>query len=414
LKALISVVGFLLVAAILVGIGYPYYALFGDLYSIPSRFQPITTATSDPAFVLELLKIALPSCAFITALYALYSKDARLRASGEQLFFSLLFFVGSTLLFVVALVMSKASLPNSRGVVMTGVVTYTAILLYVAGIAFLLLRVFLPTYNQLYNLKATKAIRNLKPIRWLRRKLWEKPKRYEFQVKPRQPGEFLSALKDGLSARETDRLKNGGAILLTGTPTLRYLDLVAQLVRERLGLKETVNYVCAHRPPGELWHEMQTSVAEEHRKAFVFIDAYSPNFAFTDDIHRETLEQLKGSGVEQVRAKSLAGLHSATNDAFNLIKDLAHEAGRPDERAPMLMIYDHTSVLCDMESVEQFSVFWRHVIPSERAYKMLTLIVEDDATPNNRTDVLRQLVDVVLEVSLETRDDGDFVVVAKQ
>jgi hypothetical protein len=400
-------------------VAQPYSSLVKDFSSNPAATQPsaaqftgahpITLAASEPAFILELLKIALTTCAFITALYALYSKDARLRASGELLFFSLMFFIGSTFLLVVAIVMTKANPTGTRELASTGFVTYTAILMYVAGVASLIFMVFLPTYNQLYNLKTNKPIRNLKPIRWIRVKLgWDK-KRYELHVKPRAAGEFLSILSGILSANEVDQLRRGGAILLTGVPTLRYLEPISQLVLERMNLKETVNYVCTHRPPGELWTALAAIGAQDFRSAFVFIDAYSPNFAFTDDIHRDRLEQLGGKGVKRVCAKSLAGLHTATNLAFNLIKGIAVQAGTPEERAPMLMIYDHTSVLCDLESIEQFAVFWRHVIPSERAYGMLTVIIEDDATPKPRTDVLRQLVDVVIKLALEVAPESNNV-----
>jgi hypothetical protein len=78
------------------------------------------------------------------------------------------------------------------------------------------------------------------------------------------------------------------------------------------------------------------------------------------------------------------------------------------------MVYDHTSVLYDLESVEQFSVFWRHVIPSERAYGMLTLIIEDEATPKPRTDILRQLVDVVVKITLEGQGDDVSIKLTKE
>jgi hypothetical protein len=146
----------------------------------------------------------------------------------------------------------------------------------------------------------------------------------------------------------------------------------------------------------------------------LFIDAYSPNFAFTDDIHRERLDELQQAGVKLVSARSLADLHTATNRAFKLIKALAVKAGTPGVRAPMVMVYDHTSVLYDLESVEQFSVFWRHVIPSERAYGMLTLIIEDEATPKPRTDILRQLVDVVVKITLEGQGDDVSIKLTKE
>jgi hypothetical protein len=143
---------------------------------------------------------------------------------------------------------------------------------------------------------------------------------------------------------------------------------------------------------------------QRRRRGLVFIDAYSPSFAFTDDIQRENDKRLTAEGVSYVKAHAFAGLHTAVNSAFHIIKRKAREDGTLLRR-PHVMIYTHTSALCDFESVEQFRVFWRHVIPSERSYGMATFIIEDEHAGDDILGPLKQRVDFV--VSYARTDEGD-------
>ena len=86
--------------------------------------------------------------------------------------------------------------------------------------------------------------------------------------------------------------------------------------------------------------------------------------------------------------------------AFNIIKKNEHARSK-NVRRPMVMVYAHVSALCDFESVEQFRVFWRRVIPSERSYGMLTFILEDELSGEEILNPLRQLVDFVLKASTD-------------
>jgi hypothetical protein len=68
-----------------------------------------------------------------------------------------------------------------------------------------------------------------------------------------------------------------------------------------------------------------------------------------------------------------AGMHSASSRAFNTIK----EQMGCNYRQPTLVIYEDSYALTDLESVEQYRIFVRHVLPSERMWDgMLTVFLE--------------------------------------
>jgi hypothetical protein len=68
-----------------------------------------------------------------------------------------------------------------------------------------------------------------------------------------------------------------------------------------------------------------------------------------------------------------AGMHSAASRAFNVIqKQVGHE-----QRRPTLVIYEGAYALSDLESPEQYRIFVRHVMPSERLWDgMFTVFLE--------------------------------------
>ena len=59
--------------------------------------------------------------------------------------------------------------------------------------------------------------------------------------------------------------------------------------------------------------------------------------------------QLDANGVACVTAKRFAGLHTAVNQAFKIIKRKEKEQKGKQIRRPSVMVYDRTSSLCDIE-----------------------------------------------------------------
>jgi hypothetical protein len=109
-------------------------------------------------------------------------------------------------------------------------------------------------------------------------------------------------------------------------------------------------------------------------KQIVVIDAYTPHFGFIDSIYRIRTRQLKELGITCIKsARTYAGIHTASSKAFNKIKAQMKQ----DERRPTLVIYEDCYALTDLESAEQYRIFVRHVLPSERMWDgMFTVFLE--------------------------------------
>ena len=213
------------------------------------------------------------------------------------------------------------------------------------------------------------------------------------------PDSFKS-LRPHLLDHEIEKLASGGSILITGPPQKALLEPVLSLMQERLlSGNETINYVCADQHPNRLWELFKTthSIPSDKHKDIVFIDAYSPGYSFSDDIQRENSRLLAAEGIRYVCAKSFAELHTAMTKAWNIIKSEEQKKGR-NTRRPMLAVYAHTSALCEFESIEQYRIFWWHVIPSEKSYGVVTVIIEDELVEEVLLNCLKQRVDFVLKV----------------
>jgi hypothetical protein len=309
----------------------------------------------------------------------------------------------STAILVLAIALLLTAVGTQQRIAQGAV--YTGIIIYFYTFAYLLFGVFLPTYNQVYNLRTNKLYKHFPPISTLR-SIVAPDKQYETGPPEGRSNVQFGAFEELLTPEERASLGRGGAVLLTGASTQQLMLDVMGLIVERIRHDETVNYVCCDQHPNEVWEILRPSFASDLvrlRRSLVFVDGYSPSFAFTDDIQKENDKKLKADGVRIEKARSFAGLHTAVNKAFNITKDETTRSG-VRKRGPLLMVYAHTSALCDFESVEQFRVFWRHVIPSERSYGMATFIVEDEHAGAEILGPLKQRVNFV--ITYHRADDG--------
>lgn len=143
----------------------------------------------------------------------------------------------------------------------------------------------------------------------------------------------------------------------------------------------SVQYLSASRHPIEFLLVLKNAVEAGGRswtkvsKQIVVIDAYSPHFAFTDSWYPLKTGEVVELGVTYVRSgMTYAGIHSAAGRAFDKIRK---QMGNERHRDPTLVIYEDTGALSDLESSEQYRIFVRHVMPSERMWGgMFTVFLE--------------------------------------
>jgi hypoxanthine-guanine phosphoribosyltransferase len=116
----------------------------------------------------------------------------------------------------------------------------------------------------------------------------------------------------------------------------------------------------------------------------ILVDAHSKHFGFEEVIYKDKTYELEDSKIKIITADtSFAGLHTAIADAHKAIKISSFP----------LLIYEDISSLIDIESNEQYKIFMRHVIASERLYGgMFTVFFETNSCMGN-SDFVRGLTD---------------------
>jgi hypothetical protein len=174
------------------------------------------------------------------------------------------------------------------------------------------------------------------------------------------------------------------SIALQITQQRKSSDVLSKLSKAFLSRGYFVQYIAASRHPIEFVEHLKSVTVtpwQDSAKNLIVIDAYSPHFAFIDSIYARKDRDLQALAVKSVTSTmTYAGIHSASSTAFNLFK----HGSKDDTRKPTLVIYEGTYALTDLESVEQYRIFARHVIPSEKMWGgMLTVFLESGLSPND-------------------------------
>lgn len=179
-------------------------------------------------------------------------------------------------------------------------------------------------------------------------------------------------------------------------------EVLSELALMFLESNYCVQYLSTARHPIEFFTHFRPYVIEKKGEEFwrkkqssiVAVDAYTPHFGYTDSIYYKATRGLGPMGVESIQAESsYAGLHTASSVAFNLLRERASS----NNRDPALVIYEDCIALADLESIEQYRIFVRHVIPSERMWGgMFTLFVETSPSSID-WNLLKSYVGTVLD-----------------
>lgn len=164
-----------------------------------------------------------------------------------------------------------------------------------------------------------------------------------------------------------------------------------------------VQYMSCSRHPAEFIAKLDKNSPEDklcsnNKAKFVIIDAHTKNYGFTDSIYPVWNRTLtKKHGLEVVKSNgSYAGMHSAAAKAFNALK---HKSDDKDERKPTLVIYESPFAVSDVESIQQYRIFMRHVLPSERLWGgMLTVVIEASIDDGN-WNIISSYADVSVDLT---------------
>jgi hypothetical protein len=238
-------------------------------------------------------------------------------------------------------------------------------------------------HNRQVNFRDDNQIKNLGIVR-LSRNTWEKihPKR-SFTNNPEAVDQVSvrAVLQEfGFRVLDSSQIRTiascGESLTVTDTYT-------TQMAAEFLRKGWLVQYTTCDRHPIEWVDLLRKTLVDEWSKLvsqLVVVDGYTPHFGFTDSIHARKSGKLKDDGVFYfATSESYAGVHTATAKAFNAFKKQAKQAGT-DLRKPQFLIYEGCRALADLESPEQYRIFLRHVITSERMWgSMVTFFIEPES-----------------------------------
>src|SRR5215213_8869013 len=172
-----------------------------------------------------------------------------------------------------------------------------------------------------------------------------------------------------LTASAQDRGETPRCIIFHGASLNESDQFIISLAQKLLQENWTIQYTTCIRHPHELISKLTESWEKplidmnQLYKQIVVVDAYTPHFGFIDSIYVVKTADLKRRGIHCVTSSpSYAGIHTATAQAFNKLKE--QQASQQQSRRPTLIIYEGAFALVDLESVEQYRIFIRHVLPS--------------------------------------------------
>jgi len=262
-------------------------------------------------------------------------------------------------------------------------------------------------HNRQVHFRDDHRLKNTRFVQWARRSWRQRRPEPTYEHSPIDVNvkEVTGALAEAGFSDVPENLSDLRTIAIC-KESLRTTDpKIAKLCRELIKAGWYVQYTACARHPLEFMQTLE-SVCDtkwtEYARRVIVVDAYSPHFGFTDSIHEVKNAQLRGKGVRITPARdSYAGVHTANARAFNILKNLG---GADQQRKPALLLYEGASALSDLESIEQYRIFARHVLTSERMWGgMLTFFVEP-TIGLSEMDLLRIYSDLVLPAAEVHRD----------
>ena len=329
------------------------------------------------------LKLGIMLMAFLVAFYALVSRERRIPSLIDSIFI-VTYGLSIALLFILAINFDlKADLKNALVIALMLVIV--VLVYHIFGI-----------HNRLKNLRRDQKLKNSWIGRTLKniRRRQKTGRTYEHYASNIPPTLSKSISKSQFMPLKKNKLHNDKIDLpFTAIYHLRshresdeiIVDLAKRFINEGLW----VQYTTCSRHPIEFLIAIKEYFKssseqkdwEKQSRRIVVVDAFTTHFGFTDSIYSVKSDDAEKMCLKLVKAKSsFAGIHTATAKAFNHIKDQI----KNNSREPTLVIYEGLHSLVDLESDQQYRIFYSHVLPSERLWGgMLTVVVEFSPSDQN-------------------------------
>ena len=194
--------------------------------------------------------------------------------------------------------------------------------------------------------------------------------------------------------------KDGGAILLLyDEENCNYLETVTDYILSTLQNDETVDYISVLKHPLEVPNKLSVLVGDKSitdlAKRLSIIDCFSKYCAFDDRVLSLKKQEYVDKGFAFFDADSFASIHSAMTSSWYRFRNQQKQQ-QSQFRIPHRSIFNTLSELTRYSSEEQYLLFLKHVISSEKEYGMITLIVEPSSIKKEIRSELFQLIDIAI------------------
>lgn len=263
---------------------------------------------------------------------------------------------------------------------------------------FILCKIFFTIYGSLYHLRKKRFLKYTKPVAWIYEKFFHKAF-YESNFRERNTLSFASF--SGIDSSKLQNLKKGGSILLLYDDTEDYSDIVYSFIKESISEGDTVDYITTYKSPLEFCKSVRETDISTIAKKLSIIDCFSPHYSFDDKVTKFAKHNFKQKGFKFYDAESFAEIHTAANNSWYRFRKTC-QAEENAYRIPHRTIYDSLSSLIRFSSKEQYLLFIRHVISSEKSYGMISLIIEPLSLSKRLKYDLIHSVDTVVEYKNKT------------
>ena len=355
----------------------------------------------------DVSSTGLALLAFVLALYVLAARDQKTPYMTTSVY-------GTALVMFVAISLSiVAKVINTYSSYISSIVNILSVIFLAIGIIYIFLEVW-KAHNRKVNLRDDNLIKNLKPIGWIKGiyARLSNPRTYEYNPLGIHDPLLEDIKAQGLIPQREldtalrrlegiDRFTPLSLSVVYRSATFGETDkLLVDLAISFLNHECWVQYATCSRHPIEFilqlkkaWENSGKNWGEVSYRV-VPVDAYTPHFGFVDTIYYQATQKLKDLSVNPITAgASYASLHTAAAKAFKRIK-----ARSATVRRPALVIYDGPYALVDLESVEQYRIFIRHLLPSERLWGGMFTVVIESVMNDQDLALLRAYADVFIDL----------------
>ena len=357
----------------------------------------------------DYFSILIPSLALSIALYTFLSNNSKFREFGKRFVPFVILQLISTLIaaFLMFVYQTNTYLDsgNAENTLRTSqkVLEFLVIITFISGWIYLF-SVFYKIFGSLYYMRTKRLWKHIKPLSWFHNTFsHRKPQNtsYEDCCLPR------TQIKTNLFPQNSlDKINKGGSILLFYDISVDCDEIIVKYIKEVIANSETVDYISVLQQPLIIANKIKDTTATDKLKAITdrlsIIDCFSPHYAFDDKSFEKDKNNLTAYGFMFYDAYSFAELHSAINTSYGRFKEICKKENNLI-RKPHRTIVPNLSSLIRFSSEEQYLLYLRHMLSSEKSYEMITLLIEPITMKDDIKNELIISFDVVLQLNKDEK-----------